>query len=79
MAILRPKKLKWLLKYFAMAWMVRTLSSLVSRSWAPASWASVCWNDWSVVRRTATVMVSPVTPLEVAPPLSPEKRTHGGE
>src|SRR5438067_13860887 len=29
--------------------------------------------------RTATVMVSPVTPRDVAPPLLPENPMHGGE
>ena len=32
-----------------------------------------------LVTRTATLMVSPVTPRDVAPPLLPENAMHGGE
>jgi hypothetical protein len=45
----------------------------------PASLAIVEERSGSAVRRSATVMLSLVTPRVVAPPLSPLKSTQGGE
>ncbi len=55
------------------------MSAFVSFSWAPASWARVCWKLWSLVRRMLTLIAFAVTPRDVAPPLDPEKAMHGGE
>src|SRR5438270_10818785 len=59
--------------------MVRSLSELLSRSWAPASCAKVCWKLWSVVSRAVTMIADPDTPRQLEAPLLPEKVSHGGE
>ena len=60
--------------------MVRSMSAVVSVMLAPPSEASVCWKLCeSAVIRYERVMALADTPVEVAPPLLPEKATHGGE
>ena len=64
-----------------MPWIVRRMSSGVSVMSTPLPTAACTAPALAVsaASRHVTLIVSAVTPLAVAPPLSPEKATHGGE
>ena len=58
---------------------MRITSSVLSIRSLPVIFAIVDERSGSAVTRKLMVTESLLTPREVAPPLSPLKRTHGGE